>query len=73
VISTSVKLSKDGHPKALVTMEHSDGLVLSPAQGCFHCCNQTAPAPAPVAAVYLFEVANHMGVWLPVCTQYFVT
>jgi hypothetical protein len=68
VTSTTVKTDPTTHmPYAKVTFAHAGGLALLPAQGCFHCCNQTAAPPKGQvgSGEWLFEVANRRGEWLP--------
>ena len=69
VASTEVRLDAATHtPYALVSFAHAAGLALLPAQGCFHCCNQTGPGPKGSVASKsppLFELANRRGAWLP--------
>ena len=68
VASIAVTIQGPGSlPVAEVTFAHAAALALLPAQGCFHCCNQTAPPPKGHAGAgeWLFEVANHRGEWLP--------
>lgn len=59
-------------PYALVSFDHAAELALLPAQGCFHCCNQTGNAPAGTVAAKsppLVEVANRRGHWLPAVVE----
>ena len=68
VANTTLKINNSTHtPYVELSFNHADGLALLPAQGCFHCCNQTSPPPAKAvgAGEWLFEVANHAGNWLP--------
>jgi len=69
VTETAVQIdAATNKPYAEVTFAHAGGLALQPAQGCFHCCNQTSEPPATRvvgAGEYLFEVANRRGDWLP--------
>jgi len=68
VVASTVVTIEDSTklPVVEVTFGHAGDLALLPAQGCFHCCNQTAPPPKGQAGAgeWLFEVANHQGEWL---------